>query len=265
MTDTPYSPDTACALAIGATSAGWIEQNGVTWDGDLATYNLRATEQRNAVFFADLRDNLAALRATLTPPTTTVRIMAVGDSITVGTGSTGPGGQLDPWGNGNGPGWKAWLVDLLARRRIATQLTVVAQGGQTLRTMTPPTLAALPTARPDIVLIHLGTNDIGTDTGDWQTRYGQLIDQILASSPTVRVACGHIAHYRRPNLDAGVDTINGWIDAAVQARQSTGRVITADTGVITQHWTADGTHPLDAAHLTMAQQWHTAIGPWLPQ
>jgi lysophospholipase L1-like esterase len=267
MTSTPYSPDTACATAIGATSAGWVRDTDVTWDGALDSYNLRSIEQRGAVMAAFLRDSVAALRAVLAPPTATVKIMCVGDSITVGTGSTATG-QMDAYGNGiGGQGYRPWLVDLLAQRRIAAPLTVVAQGGQTLRTMTPPTLAALPTAQPDIVLIYLGTNDIGAanDAGtDWQSRYASLVDQILASSPTVRVVCGRLAHYRDPGMISRADTLNGWIDNVVAARQAGGRVVSADMSVLTGMWTSDGTHPLDAAYVVMAQQWAAAITPWLP-
>ncbi|MFJ2863694.1 SGNH/GDSL hydrolase family protein [Kitasatospora sp. NPDC087314] len=263
MTDTPYSPATATALAIGATSDGWVDETGVPWDGAVVSYNQRSIEQRTATLLTDLRDNLAALRAVVAPPTRNIRIMCVGDSITVGSGSTGPGGQIDRYGNGIGQGYRPWITDLLARRRISAQLTTLAQGGQTVRTMAPPTLAALPTAQPDIVLIDLGTNDMGGDFTDWQSRYGQFVDQILASSPAVRVACARIPYYRGIATST-VDSVNAAVDAVVQSRQRTGRVAAADMSVITQHWTADGMHPLDAAYLTMAQTWLTAIGPWLP-
>jgi lysophospholipase L1-like esterase len=267
MTTTPYSPDTACALGIGATSSGFVRETDVTWDGALDSYNLRSIEQRSAVMAAYLRDSVAALRAVLAPPTATVRIMCAGDSITVGTGSTATG-QMDAYGNGiGGSGYRPWLVDLLAQRRIAAPLTVVAQGGQTLRTMTPPILAALPAAQPDIVLIYLGTNDIGAanDAGaDWQSRYASLVDQILASSSTVKVVCGRLAHYRDPGMISRADSLNTLIDGVVNARKAAGRVTSADMSVLTGMWTSDGTHPVDAAYVVMAQQWTNAITPWLP-
>lgn len=263
---TPYSPDSACATAIGATSAGWIRDTTPSWDDALDAYNTRAVEQRGATMAAFLRDSVAALRAVLAPPTASVRIMCAGDSITVGTGSTNAG-QMDGSGNGiGGQGYRQWLADLLAQRRIAMVPTVVAQGGQTVRSMTPPILAALPTAQPDIVLLCLGTNDAGAgnDLSDWQNRYASLVDQILASSPTVRVACARLAHYRSPGLAANVNQVNGWIDNVVAARQAGGRVVAADMSILGSQWTSDGVHPLDAACVVMAQQWLNAITPWLP-
>ncbi len=250
-----YSPATAQALAAGATDAGWVETTGVEWDGPVAAYNNMVVEQRASLLALDLRDNIAALRRDLGIPSIgAVRILAVGDSITVGYGS------LD------GGGYQAWLTDLLARRHITAQITTVAEGGRTLRQMAPPALAALPTARPDIVLVALGTNDAGqNDLVDWQTRMGTFVDQILASSPTVRVAVARIA-LSRPQALAGVEaTINTYIDAVVAARRPSGRVTSADMTVIPQRWNdVEGIHPTDPAYLRMAQQWTAAITPWLP-
>jgi len=248
----PYSPDTATAILGGVTSAGYVEGSAPTWDDPtVAAYNAQAIEQRAALLALDARANLAALRADLgRAAVATVKIMCVGDSITLGTGST------------DGNGYRPWLADLLGRQHIDAPMTTVAEGGQTLRHMAPLAIAALPTTQPDIVLIHLGTNDaVQPDLTDWQNRYGQLVDQILASSPTIRVVCARIGLTRQaPTADS---TINGYVDAVVNARKAAGRVTTADMTVISQRWTVDGIHPLDAGYLRMAQQWATAIGPWL--
>lgn len=248
----PYSPDTATAILGGVTSAGYVEGTAPTWDDPtVATYNAQAVEQRTALLALDMAANLAALRRDIgIPHTTTIKIMCVGDSITLGTGST------------DGNGYRTWLTDLLGRQHIDAPITAVAEGGQTLRHMAPLALAALPTTNPDIVLIHLGTNDaVQPDMQDFQNRYGQFVDQILASSPTVKVVCARIGLTRQaPTADS---TVNGYVDAVVNARKAGGRVTSADMTVISQRWTVDGIHPLDAGYLRMAQQWATAIGPWL--
>jgi hypothetical protein len=41
-----YSPDTARAIAVGATSAGYVQFTDPVWDDELATYNLKAVEAR---------------------------------------------------------------------------------------------------------------------------------------------------------------------------------------------------------------------------
>jgi lysophospholipase L1-like esterase len=252
----PYSPDITQALAAGATAAGWVEQTGPSWNGPVASYNNRAVAERNDILALDLRDNLAAHRRDQNIPSIgTVRILAGGDSITAGYGS------LD------GGGYQAWLVDILARRHITAQITTVAEPSRTLRYMTPLILAALPTARPDIVLINLGTNCAGQgDLADWQNRLDTLISQILASSPTVKVAVARIALSRPQALAAAEAVVNGYVDAVVAARRPSGRVVPADMVTAVPHrWTdIEGIHPTDPGYLRMAQQWNTAITPWLP-
>jgi len=252
-TPTPYSPGTARALAMGASEFGYIEGTSPTWDDEVVTWNLKSVEERLTVLAMDQRDNLAALRADLKPTTGTIKIMCVGDSITSGAGSS------------DGTGYRPWLADLVARRHTSAALSVCAYPGQTLRYVAPIAIGQLPTDQPDIVLVHLGTNDaMQGDTADFQTRYGQFIDQILASSPTVRVACARINLSRPTTLSATESTLNTAIDAAVSARKSTGRVVSADMTGIPYRWTGDGVHPLDAGYLRMAQQWTAAIAPWLP-
>ncbi|MFE2912833.1 SGNH/GDSL hydrolase family protein [Kitasatospora indigofera] len=245
--------EAATLLAIGADTNGYAESSGVPWDDDLGTYNLRALEQRNALLALDARANLAALRRVIEPPTASIPILCGGDSITVGESSA------------DGTGYRGWLTDLLARRRITANLTTVAQGGRTMREMAPVILAALPTAKPSVVLLAFGTNDVAQpDMTDWQARCGQLVDQILSSSPTVRVALARIAYSRAAWLANGEAAIDTAVDAVVAARKASGRVVAADMTVVPQRWTNEGVHPLDAGYLMMAQQWLDAINPWLP-
>ncbi|WP_405019569.1 GDSL-type esterase/lipase family protein [Kitasatospora sp. NBC_00070] len=250
---TPYSPETATALAIGATTAGYVEGSGPTWDDDIATYNLREADRRASILALYQRDAIAALHRALLPPTATVRVLCAGDSITLGTGST------------DGAGYRPWLASLLVQRRINTQFTVIAQGGKTMREMTPAILAALPAACPDIVLIAFGTNDAAQpDLTDWAARCGQLVDQILASSPTVRVVVARPALSRAAWLTTGEAAVDAAVDTVVNARKTGGRAASADMTTVPQRWTGDGVHPLDAGYLLMAQRWTDAINPWLP-
>lgn len=252
----PYSPDTASAEATGTTSLGYVVNSAPGWDDGLHFWNTKAVAMRSQLVAVDARDNMAALRAELRAAagTTTapVKILAAGDSITQGGGSS------------DLRGYRGWLTDLLDRRRITATVPVQAANGGTLRGLTPVMPAALAAATPDIVLLDIGTNDAAQpDMVDWQNRYATLVDLILASSPTVRVACARIAISLGP-ISASEATINTYIDAVVAARTSTGRVVSADMTVIDSSWTGDGVHPLDAGYLRMAQQWAAAIGPWLP-
>jgi lysophospholipase L1-like esterase len=245
-----YDPSTARANAIGATEAGWVEATAPAWDDEVSRWNLREVEARLTALAIDLRDNIATLRPA---PTRTIKIMCVGDSITAGYGST------------DGHGYQTWLIDLLHRRGIHPTITTIAYPGQTLRYVAPYAIAALATAQPDIVLTHLGTNDAAQgDTADFQNRYGTFIDQILASSPSVKVCAARTGYVQNPPVAAIQVTLNTAIAAAVASRQATGRVTAADHTGTPARWTTDTVHPGDAAYLLTTQAWLTAIEGWLP-
>lgn len=252
----PYSPDTAAAVAVGATSAGYVNNSGPTWDDEVYRWNNKAIGLRAQLLSVDVRDNLAALRAEIRAgagtTTAPVKILAAGDSITQGGGSS------------DLKGYRGWLTDILDRRRIVATMPVQAANGGTLRGLTPQMPAALAASTPDIVLLAIGTNDAAQpDMADWQNRFAALVDLILASSPTVKVACARIAISAGP-ISVSEAAVNTYVDAVVAARTGTGRVVAADMTVVDSSWTADGVHPLDAGYLRMAQQWAAAIGPWLP-
>lgn len=270
---TPYSPATATALAFGATDQGYVENDPtVPWDTSASRYNHQSVEERHSRLLLDLRDNLALLRRQLLPaPTNTIKILTCGDSITVGYGST------------DGQGWRGWLADLIARQPIQPIMSMHAHGGWRLADATPGLPAALAAATPDIVCVNLGTNEWLPDDSyvpAYRTAYGQMIDQILASSPTVRVACALIPISQATGIQAAEARVNTAVQAAVTARASTGRVALSDQRGTTSarwcadatdgsqpppgRWTLDGVHPLDAAYLQMARQWLATIQPWVP-
>lgn len=267
MTTAPYSPDTASALAMGATSDGY---GGV--HPSVARNNNQSLVQQDGAFAVDQRDQAAALRRALLPaPTRDVRVLAIGDSITVGYGSS------------DNAGWRPWLANLIDRQGVQPAMSLHARGGWRLADARPGLAAALTANTPDIVLINLGTNEYlpyAAAQTSYQTAYGQVIDQILASSPTVRVACALIPISQDPGIQAYETRANAAIEAAVNARLATGRVALSDQRRTTSaewtaratdgseyppgRWTFDGVHPTDAGYLRMAQAWLATIQNWLP-
>ncbi|MFF7991757.1 SGNH/GDSL hydrolase family protein [Kitasatospora xanthocidica] len=271
---TPYSPATGTAVAFGATDRGYVENDpSIPWDISLSRNNLQNLDQQTGAWEVARRDRDAALRRSLLPaPTTCIRILTVGDSITVGYGSA------------DNAGYRTWLADLIDQQRIRAIMSTHSHGGWTLADATPGLAAALAAAQPDIVTILLGTNDYIPDANAqaaWQNAYGQAIDQILASSPTVRVACGLVPISQTTSIQGQETRANAAVQAAVQARAGGGRVVVADLRPTTSapwtqyatdgsapppgRWTFDGIHPNDAGYLRMAQAWYATIQPWLLQ
>lgn len=216
---------------------------------------------------------LLALAATLTATTPAraddpVRIMPLGDSI---TGSPGC--------------WRALLWQDLqnaGHTDIDFVGTLGAQGcgfpydgeneghGGILATnmadqnQLPAWLAA---THPDIVLMHLGTNDVWSNrsTSAILAAYTTLVGQMRADNPQVTVLVAQII----PMAPAGcaacaqrvVDlnaAIPGWA-AGISTAQSPVTVVDQWTGFSTSADTGDGVHPDDSGIRKIADRWYPPL------
>ncbi|WP_329430089.1 cellulose binding domain-containing protein [Streptosporangium sp. NBC_01495] len=196
------------------------------------------------------------------------RIMALGDSITgspgcwrallwnrlVNAGHTGIDfvGTLPPQGcgvahDGDNEGHGGALV------------TSVADQNQL-----PGWLSA---ARPDIVMMHFGTNDAWSNrpTATILSAYGKLVDQMRASNPDTKVivaqiipmnpsTCGECAQ----RVSALNSAIPGWAAGKTTARSP---VVVVDqwTGFSTASDTYDGVHPNASGDQKIANRWFPAL------
>jgi lysophospholipase L1-like esterase len=256
------------AATRNALTMGWYGQGrdrtgpGQPGIDPFATFPLMPNGQRADLQAVDARDADADLRRRLRQlagtPTTPLKILAAGDSITVG------GNSIDH------KGYRGYLADLLDRRDIVATLTLAGGNGLGLPAVASAVTAALPTVQPNIVLINVGTNDAYGPPGPaWAAQLGALVDAILASSPTVRVVVSKLSYTDviwHPSMAANEQTINGYVASVHAARQAGGRVALADMSVIPSSWLSDGPglHPRDPGYLWMARIWLDAITPWLP-
>ena len=256
----PFSA--ARGLAIGAFLQGFADSTGMDPNlAMLATWNLEMVERRRDIEFAYVRDAVAALRGELRAALGiaskgTVRALLLGDSITAG----------GVWSLG-GDGYQSLLVDLLDQQRVAAVVSKSAGYGWKITDLQPTVAGALAANSPDVVLLDIGSNDANQNAlSGFQAAYGALVDQILASSPTVKVVCARVAISRGATLAAAEATANGYIDSIVAARLSGGRVVSCDMTVVPEQDTDNGIHPLYAGYALMAQQWVKAMAAvgWLP-
>ncbi|MDQ7807202.1 cellulose binding domain-containing protein [Amycolatopsis sp. A133] len=216
---------------------------------------------------------VAVLGLTLAQPAVSaaapVRIMPLGDSITAGPGC-----------------WRALLWDRLQRSGYTNIDFVGSQpgGGCSVpfdgdheghggyaatgiadQNQLPPWLAA---ARPDVVLMHLGTNDlwggtIGTDA--ILAAYSKLVDQMRASNPDMKILVAQIIPME-PSGCAGCpqrvvalnNAIPGWAAAKTSARSPI-TVVDQWTGFSAAADTSDGVHPIDSGFRKMADRWYPAV------
>ncbi|MFC7479149.1 cellulose binding domain-containing protein [Luedemannella flava] len=221
---------------------------------------------------------MAALAATViavarpASSATPLRIMPLGDSITAGTGcwraflwnklqTAGHtnidfvGGVSD--GGGCNPGF---AYDFDHEGHGGYSATGIADNNQL-----PPWLAA---ARPDVILVHLGTNDMW---GGWIplstkiTAFTKLVGQMRADNPNVKIIVAKIIPMSASacaTCPADVIAFNNALPAwAAGLTTSQSPIVLADlwTGFDTTTDTGDGVHPNTAGYQKMANSWYPVL------
>lgn len=161
-------------------------------------------------------------------------------------------------------------------------LTEVVAGVTNARTCDPkcPTLddftTAFMTTKPDVALIHYGTNDVwnAKPTNDIVAGYSELVDKLRAANANVKIfvakiipmnvtdsTCGGCTCAGCPTAIPALNTaIDQWVPTKSTAEspvaavdQYTGFDATADT--------RDGVHPNDSGSQKMAAKWAAALEP----
>ena len=227
-----------------------------------------------------------------------VRILALGDSITIGMHGTGSDWNVNKSLRG---GYRARLQELLAgagvqfdmvgssdavdgREQLADRdheghggwcLTggggrcgadaYVAGGDAGIANHADAWLAANPA---DVVLLHVGTNDLGSGRTPAQlvADYGDFVDQVLTDLPDAHLFVSSLHIDGRDDVNVG---LNGQLRAMVAAKASFGApVVFVDTyaGAPTPITgdDANGLHPSLAGYEVMGQNWFDALQAALP-
>ena len=186
-----------------------------------------------------------------------LRIMPLGGSITAGSGST------------DGLGWRKTLRDTLIKTNT---LDYVGSQG------TPPLLheghpgwiisdisnaASLSlSSRPNVVLIHAGTNDIldNDDIPNAPARVGALIDHVYKVCADALIIVSQILPCGRPGVfDQFVD-FNAGVASILNQKQVEGlKVMKAWMPITLDDLGPDHIHPTDAGYVKMAGAWVKAL------
>lgn len=205
-----------------------------------------------------------------------VRIMALGDSITAGPGcwramlwhqlqTTGytnidfVGGSSD--GGGCNPGYS---YDWDHEGHGGYSATGIADNNQL-----PPWLSA---ARPDIVLMHLGTNDMWghyIPTATKLAAFTKLVGQMRAGNPNMKIIVAQLIPISASSCStcpADVVELNnavpGWA-AGLSTTQSPIVVVDQWTGFDAVADTGDGIHPNNTGFQKMANRWYPTLAHML--
>ncbi|MFC0534183.1 cellulose binding domain-containing protein [Phytohabitans kaempferiae] len=212
---------------------------------------------------------LAVARTPVASAAAPVRIMPLGDSITAGPGC-----------------WRALLWDRLQRTGytdidfVGTQTgggcSVAHDGdheghggfsatGIADNNQLPPWLAA---TNPNVVLMHLGTNDMWgghIPTDNKIAALTKLVGQMRANNPAMKIIVAQIIPMGAnacATCPADVIAFNNRIPtwaAGLTTAQSPITVVDQWTGFNTATDTGDGVHPNDAGFQKMADRWYPAV------
>ena len=202
-----------------------------------------------------------------------VRVMALGDSITGSPGcwrsllwqrlQSAGHTNVDFVGSLSGQSCGLPLFDDNHEGHGGILATTMANQNQL-----PAWLAA---ADPDVVLMHLGTNDVWSNQSPATitAAYSKLVGQMRANNPDVTVLVARILPMNASNCgECGQRVVNlnaaipGWA-AGISTAQSPVVVVDQWSGFNTATDTYDGVHPNDAGNVKIAARWYPALVPYL--
>ena len=198
-----------------------------------------------------------------------VRIMPLGDSI---TGSPGC--------------WRAYLWQSLQTRGLHTDFVGSLQAQQCAQQHDADneghggflvndvakngTLNGwLAAAKPDVVLMHFGTNDVWShkDPQDILAAYTTLVGQMRAQNPRIKVLVAQLLPLEPKDCHDCADAVIRFNRAVPRWAKGLTRpgspIVVVDqwTGIDVAEDTYDGAHPSDAGNRKIAEKWEAALLP----
>ncbi|MFJ4682482.1 GDSL-type esterase/lipase family protein [Streptomyces sp. NPDC088789] len=189
-------------------------------------------------------------------------VMPLGDSITQGVGSS------------TGNGYRAELRNHLQNRATTLDFVGSLQHGTTtdpeheghsgflIEGIAANVESWLYQAKPNVVTLHLGSNDINRDhqSATAPARLGALMDQILAAAPDVTLLVASLVPNTRPGAQARVDAFNAQVPGLVQERRNKGfKVAHVNFSTVKGGDLPDGLHPNNSGYRKMARAFFNGL------
>ncbi|MFI8266750.1 GDSL-type esterase/lipase family protein [Streptomyces sp. NPDC085665] len=219
---------------------------------------------------------LGAAPASATPSTPVVRVMPLGDSITYGQGSSTESGYRLPL-NELAAKQSRYSLDFVGSLEHGALPDSAHEGhaGYTIERIRAGANRWLAAAQPDVVLLHIGINDLnqGTDPGQAADQASALVDQIFAARPGVTIVMEGLVPttpgWNYQDLSQPVAQYNQRLKQLEQQKQNAGkRFRFVDAPALTPTNRADATHPArmsdglhpnDAGYAQLAQAFFTPL------
>jgi lysophospholipase L1-like esterase len=191
------------------------------------------------------------------------KVMLLGDSITDGDGSS------------HGAGYRRELREaLLAAGQefefvgslgngVVTDPPHEGHSGWEIADVAGQVAGWLRLWRPDVVLLHLGTNDLDrdVDVAGAPGRLGALVDTILHTLPAPTVFVSSLVRVESEAVQGRVDRFNAAIPELVASRARAGHDVrfVDMSGLLTLADLVDDLHPNDHGYAKIAGAWFTAL------
>jgi lysophospholipase L1-like esterase len=185
-----------------------------------------------------------------------LRVMPLGDSITYGVASSTGNGYRQPLRDSLVNAGAA-SVDLVGSVRSGTMADNDNEGhpGKRIDQVADFAACSVPSSRPNVVLLHAGTNDMNQayELDQAPARTGALIDEIIADAPETTVIVATLIPATKEGLQPRIDAFNAALPALVEARRAQGaHVELADMSAVTTADLAEPAHPSDTGYAKMA-------------
>jgi lysophospholipase L1-like esterase len=212
---------------------------------------------------------LSLLAASVRVDAATLRILPVGDSITLGSGTPG--------------GYRAPLYQLLTNAGYSVDFlgTQTANGAASLPdpdhagyggyrideidSIILSTLDAV--AEPDVILLLIGTNDYGEgyDTANATNRLEALIAKMATNRPNSRIIVANLLVRNEPFNSQIQTNFNPFVPGICDRQRSMGRKVYFNDlrNAITAADLADSVHPNQLGYNKLATNWFAAVNALL--
>ncbi|MDH6111679.1 lysophospholipase L1-like esterase [Kitasatospora sp. MAP12-15] len=211
----------------------------------------------------------SAATSAATPVPPQLKVMPLGDSITAGYQSSTGNGYRGPLMQ-QVTQQSRYTVNFVGSMNSGTMADNANEGhsGYEIQGISNGIDGWLAAAHPDVVLLHLGINDLNNSDDDKTTaanRVEALIDRIFTDQPGVTVIMqglipttpGIPANPAMQSLVANYnDQVSAWAPSELQAGKHFRFV---DAPALTSQQMADGLHPNDAGYAQLAQNFYAPL------
>ncbi|MGW6908244.1 GDSL-type esterase/lipase family protein [Streptomyces sp. NPDC054940] len=195
-------------------------------------------------------------------PNTPLRVMPLGDSITWGVGSSTGNGYRGPlWDKLAADGHPLDFVGTL-RGGSMSDPDNEGHSGYKIHQIAALTDASLTHYRPNVVTLHIGTNDLNESyqVSTSTARLRSLVDQITAAAPDATVLVASLVVSTSGSEEQYRAAYNQAIPQIVNDAQAAGKhVAHVDMSSLTTADLADTLHPDDSGYQKMAAAFHRGI------